>query len=258
MNRPLTSKFSSHNFPQYFIAPLLALAFAIGCPAFAFGQDGGIGGGGIDPGTPTTPSTPDTPSNGGGGGTQTGEIENLGDGTVDPSNVEIILSDDVRNQGFVGATAPGVQSLGFVGAASEATGPPLAPDATFGGGVNGNSSGGAGGGGRAGAFGGGQQGFGAAQSQNGFSVTRRNLRARLVPDIGARAIAPEAIAYRFQDSLSRLPQTQFSSAQYQISIANRTATVTGFAPSQPEADRIIRQLRLQPGVYQIDNQLQTP
>jgi len=43
--------------------------------------------------------------------------------------------EDNRNQGFVGATAPGVTENTFVGAASQTFGA-LADDATFGGGVN--------------------------------------------------------------------------------------------------------------------------
>ncbi len=251
---------------QSFCFTLALITVGIGCPTLAPGQivdGGGIDdGGGFNPGNPTTPDPPTTGGGGGGGGSQTGEIGDLGDGAVDPNNVEVVVSDDQRNQGFVGSTATKIQTLGFVGAASDSSGPPLAPEATFGGGVNGSSPGGVGvGGGQAGAFNAGQGGFGAVQTQNGFSVPRRNLRTRLVASIDAPVISSATIAERFQNSLSRLPQMQSqpisSSLKYQVTINNRTATVTGFVSSDEEAARIIRQLRLHPGVYQIDNQLRT-
>ncbi len=205
-----------------------------------------------EPAPPVTPTTPaDTGNTGGGSATTSG-----GDGTFDPdfSNVEIEISENTRNQGFIGATSASVQELGFIGVASDSSGPPLAEGASFGGGVN---SGG-GGGGRAGgttAGGRGQaQGFGAA-GQLGFPVVRRNLRSRLRPSFTAPPVSSEMISSRFNSQFYRLPEANQFSGQFQVSIANRTATLTGSVRSKADSDRLVRQLRLEPGVYSIDNQL---
>ena len=63
------------------------------------------------------------------GGDDTG---GTGDGGGGGGLNEDGLSDNTRNQGFVGATAEGIQILGFVGASSETSGPPLTDGATFG------------------------------------------------------------------------------------------------------------------------------
>ncbi len=242
------------------------IAFGLLCigstASFGQGTGGGTGGGGtaFDTSGQTagqtstqTPTTNDTS-----GGQQTGNIGAQPDGDVDPVDaVKLETSDDTRNQGFVGSTATRVTEFGFVGASSETSGPPLAEGATFGGGVNtGGAAGGAGGG--RGAAGGGQigQGFGGAGTQNGFSVTRQSLRARLVPSFSAPVVSSAEVADRFNASFARLPESLIMSGQYQVSVNNRTATITGFVPTRADSDRLVRQLRLQPGIYKIDNQLQ--
>ena len=171
-----------------------------------FGIDtGGIDTGGIDFGDFGGDDTGGTGDGGGGGGLN-----------------EDGLSDDTRNQGFVGATAEGIQTLGFVGASSETSGPPLTDGATFGGGVNdsgtqatgggggtGGNAGGAGGGGLNGGFGGaggvaggvgggGQLGGG---TENGFQVIRSSVRARLVPRINAPTIPERSNCFSIHKSI---------------------------------------------------------
>ena len=156
----------------------------------------------------------------------------------------------IRDRGFIGATAPGISDGGFIGAASPTFGQ-LAEGATFGGGVNdGNSSSipsGAGGGGGAGGFNG---------ANAGGSVIRSNLRTRLRPAFAAPAIPPRVIEGSFNSNLSRQPTAQSLMGRYQVTIENRTAIVTGVVDTQADADRLIRQLRLQPGVYGIVSRLQ--
>ena len=231
------------------------------------GGTGGTGGGTGSTGFGTTGSTgtstgqtsTQTPTtNNTTGGQQTGNIGAQPDGNVDPVDAVILeTSADTRNQGFIGSTATRVTELGFVGASSETSGPPLAEGGTFGGGVNAGGAAGGAGGGRA-AGGGGQigQGFGGAGTQNGFSVTRQSLRARLVPSFSAPVVSSAEVADRFNASFSRLPESLNMSGQYQVSVNNRTATITGFVPSRADSDRLVRQLRLQPGIYKIDNLLQ--
>ncbi len=216
------------------------------------GGDGGTGGGG-----------------GGGGGT------GGSDGIVEP--VELELGGDVedsRNQGFVGVTADRVQELGFVGASSETSGPPLSDGATFGGGVNnsGTQAGGGGGnqiggGGVNGVFGGQNQSGGG--TQNGFQVIRQSLRTNLVPLIYAAPVSNEQTVIRFQNRIARqpVPRTRnqtvpvFSStggpvSSVNVQVENRTAVLTGYVGSPSERDRWERQLRLEPGVDRIINQIE--
>ena len=216
------------------------------------GGDGGIGGDGGDGGV--------------GGGLDLGGV---GVDTMDE-----------RNQGFVGATSAQIQDTGFIGASSETSGPPVTDGASFGGGVNdsGIQAGGGGGGGFGGAGGGGpggvNGGFGGAGplgggTENGFQVMRRSVRARLVPQINVRPVPNAQIASRFQNRLSRQPAPQLSGPPFpnqaftstaapsvNVQIENRTAILTGFVNSTAERDRWERQLRLEPGVYRIVNQIE--
>ena len=171
--------------------------------------------------------------------------------------VTIELSEDSRNQGFIGASAPRIIENGFVGAATANSGPGLAEGATFGGGVNGGGGGGGGGGGRTTATAGrlGQQaGFGATGG-NGITVTRRNLRSRVTPRFAAPRIPAAELSSRFNNTFYRLPQAVDFNGQFNVSVENRTATITGAVGSQADADKLVRQLRLQPGIYNINNQL---
>ena len=211
----------------------------------------------IDPGLPPTDTPVQEPvtDTGNQGSGETGNISDSGDGSLDLSeSLDIGFLDDTRNQGFIGATAPGIQERGFVGAASDNSGPALAEGATFGGGVNDTVGGGGGGGARGNAGQG--QGFGAAQDQNGFTVIRRSLRAQLRPRYDVKRVAPDVISSRFNNRFYRLPESDQFAGKFSISIENRTATIDGAVRSQEESDRIVRQLRLEPGVYKINNQLQ--
>ncbi len=229
-----------------FIASTMIIA---GVTTFANGQD-------TIPGIPIEPPPviPDGGDQGGQGG-QGGQISDTGDANLDLSeSLAIEISPDTRNQGFVGATAPRIQEFGFVGAASDNSGPPLSEGATFGGGVN-DSVGGGGGGGARGTAAGAGQGFGAAGAENGFTVIRSNLRTRLKPSYTYPTVSSAAISSRFNNRFYRLPEAENFAGQFSVSIQNRTATISGAVRTQQESDQIVRQLRLEPGVYSIDNQL---
>ena len=60
----------------------------------------------------------------------------------------------------------------------------------------------------------------------------------------------------FYNNIARQPSAQSLVGRYQVFVENKTATVVGTVNTRVEADRLIRQLRLQPGIYEIDNQLQ--
>lgn len=246
-----------------FIRPLaLAILVGVGCVGFSAsayaqgdgGQTGGDGGqtggdntGGVGQGL-DNPIIPAQNNNQTGGGGDAGISEGEGLGEIRTFQIE--QSEDTRNQGFVGATAPGIQAL-FPGAATSNTGSPLADGATFGGGVNsggGSQFTGGTGGGRAG-----QAGFGAAQ--NGVTITRRSIRAKLRPNFSAPQVSGLQIVSRFNDHFYRQPNSQYVTGQYSINIQNRTAILEGNIASREQMDRLVRQLRLEPGVYKIDNRL---
>ena len=193
---------------------------------------------------------------GGGGGVGGGGI---GDGVGQATDLlEAVDLIDVRNRGFVGSAAPRIIEQGFVGPPGEQTGPPLGDGATFGGGVNdGQTVGGGGGGGGAGGGGGQRNGFGGVGGQEkGFQVQRKGIRTSLSPRFAAPQLSANEIGNRFQSRLSRQPMLRNDNRSMTVRIENRTAIVSGFAGSQAEQDRFIRQLRLEPGIDRIKNQVQ--
>lgn len=207
-----------------------------------FGGDGGDFGGG------------DFGGGGGGAGGAGGGGSAFGE---DPGFGEVLggaAAADVRNQGFVGATGERIQQEGFVGPPGESSGPPLVDGASFGGGVNdvdlGGGGGGGGGGGNQnnGSGGSGQQG-----TAKGFEVFRSSVRANLRPRFAAPKVRGFEIADRFQNRIRRQPKMGSDGSGVQISIEGITATMTGIVSSAQESARIERQLRLEPGVYKIEN-----
>ncbi len=185
-------------------------------------------------------------SSGSGGSNVTGGGEGVGELG---SAVEFEEFDDNRNQGFVGATADRIQESGFIGR-SVLLGSPLAEGASFGGGVNNVNSnqvniGGAAAGGRG--------GFGAAT--NGVQVIRRSMRSRVRPSFDAPKLSEAQVAGRFERRMGLQPSDVASSNRYSVSLKNRTATISGSVGSRAESDRLIRQLRLEPGVYKVVNRL---
>ncbi|MEM7457248.1 MAG: hypothetical protein AAF456_23095, partial [Planctomycetota bacterium] len=58
---------------------------------------------------------------------------------------------------------------------------------------------------------------------------------------------------QFQNRLNRTPQTVGAGRGVQIDVVNGTATMTGVVSSPAEAEVLVRQLRLEPGIYRIEN-----
>lgn len=229
-----------------------------------FGDFPGPGGpGGFDPGpggigdSPTQSTPGQGPGGGGVGGG--GGFDPTGQPTeINPAVNQLATTADTRNQGFVGSTSDRIREFGFVGAASPTSGPPLAPGASFGGGNN------TGRGARAGGFAGGGgfnnrmgAGFSPFGAQNGFEVFRGGgLRTTWTMNFTTPKVEPAKVVADFNSSYRNLPVSQGSSQGHKIELVDTTAIVTGTVSTREEADRLINQLRLQPGVYKIDNRLE--
>lgn len=231
-------------FKNLLLATVLVYS-VVGLQSSALGQDGGgqlPGDGGQVPGGQVPAG-----QQGGDTGGPNAPVD-FGDGEIDLSEpiVGIEPSDDTRNQGFVGANAATMNAEGFVGAGGELSGSALAEDATFGGGVNNSSNipvlGGRGGGGQ-------------ATQPLGFTVTRRGIRARLRPVFSAPRLSAPEIVNRFGDRLSRQPGSQPLVGQYSVTVNNRTAVLSGNIRTRQQADHLVRQLRLEPGIYKIVDRL---
>lgn len=224
---------------------------------FAQGGTGGTGGGqvGGDTGGQADGGQANTGQNTGstGSGSTTAEGEGVGDlgGAIELDE----FSEDTRNQGFIGSSATRIQEFGFVGRPSVLIGPPLSEGASLGGGVNdsvGSTVNIGGGGGNA--RGGGAAGFGAAS--NGVTITRRSMRSKVRPNFSAPRLNGAQVSNRFDSHYSLQPGSQFQRKNYSINIQNRTAFLNGSVTTLAESERLVRQLRLEPGVYKIVNQLQ--
>ena len=232
------------------LATLLTFAMV----AISSAQDAGGGTGG-NTGTGTTTgngiggvtNTGNTTGGGGGGGLQLPDVFDL---TNNLSGLEVDIPEfeDNRNQGFVGVTSDQIDERGFVGGLSQFVGG--SSEGSFGGGNNSGSGRTSAGRGRTGA-GGGQGG-----SQLGFEVTRpKFIRARMRPAFSVQRPAPEQIADRFVSHARRLPQT-IPMESIKVEVQDGVATITGTVASPQQAEKIERQLRLEPGVYRIVNKLQ--
>ena len=193
-------------------------------------------------------------STGGNSGGTPGEVGDVGgnlDLATDIPPVEIPEFEDNRNQGFVGATTTNISDFGFVGRSSEFVGG--ASLGSFGGDVN--NVNGTGGGGNAR---GGNTGFTGGGAANGFEIVRpKFIRTRLRLNFDAPQIPNELISSQFSSRLSQLPAVNRNS-KINVSIDNRTATLTGRTNTRQEAVRIERQLRLEPGVSRVVNKLSYP
>jgi len=188
---------------------------------------------------------------GGGSGGAPGSQGDIGENlALETSIPEISIPefDDNRNQGFIGATGTNVQDFGFVGGLSQFVGG--STEGSFGGDVNTTSG--------AGGRGGGNAGFAGGGTANGFQLMRpKYIRTRLRVNFDAPKIPNEFISNQFSNRLNQLPAVG-GSPDVNVSINNRTATITGSTLSSEAAVRIERQLRLEPGVSRVVNQLTYP
>ena len=183
---------------------------------------------------------------------QMGAVDAL-DIDLSDDTVMIESAENTRNQGFVGSTTASIQNAdtgGFVGAATDQSGPPLVDGASFGGGVNSSQT---------------INSLQPAQvnlnqqfttPDNQVIVMRRSIRARLRPSFYAPRPSAQQVSTRFNSRFVRQPGSQIVGSGYTVRVENRTATLTGMVNSRTDSERLVRQLRLEPGVYRIVNQLQ--
>lgn len=254
MTRQTNHIFSLFTNHRYWGVALIALFTCLIPSQDILAQD--LGGGQIDTGGIDQLQQLEQTQGGGGTGTGVGDDGfDLFDGER-PEFFTGTTSDDVRNQGFVGATGTKIQELGFVGQAGELSGPPLADGASFGGGVNESAGGGGGGGGFGNANAGrNQSGFGAIGQGKGFQVIRKGVRTSLTPRFAAPAYGTNEISNRFNNRIGRQPVIRNDGGGLFVTINNRVATVTGYAETEAQRSRFIRQLRLEPGIDHINDQI---
>ncbi len=206
---------------------------------------GGTTGGGAT-GTGGVVNTGNNLGGGGGGGLQLPDAFDLTD-NLSGLDIEIPEFEDNRNQGFVGVTSDRIDERGFVGGLSQFAGG--SSEGSFGGGANAGSGRSAAGGGRAGA------GRATGGTQLGFEVVRpKYIRAKMRPAFSVPRRAPEQVVNRFVSHARRLPEP-IPTESIQVEIQDGVATISGSVASAEQAEKIERQLRLEPGVYRIVNRL---
>ncbi|QEG22755.1 hypothetical protein [Mariniblastus fucicola] len=225
----------------FLLTPALAglVLFSAADSASAQNTDGADGGNqGQGGGVVTDTDTGD--NNATGGGTQSdGELD-----TVEPLGLSFEVIDR-RNQGFVGATAESIGTNGFVGPITSEPDGELAEGRSIGGGVN---------------EGLGNRGATTSSSllqENGFTVERKGIRTRLRPAFAAPRTPGYVAQSRFQSRMTRQPVVHQFGQGVTVTVSNRTAVLTGVFASAAERDIVKRQLRLEPGVYQIDDRTST-
>ena len=228
---------------------IFVLSFLLLSASAIFAQDGldpGTVNGGIDGGVPLDGGDlgdgggQDGVNDGGGGG-------GGGGGTIDAGELATEVGerlDDERSQGFVGATGSAIESgntdilggsPGFIGPTSEVieaiSGAPDVPRQ------------------------GGAAGQGSAEGQmNGFEVSRSTVRARVVPNFTFNDVPKEVLSQRFEQRLLRIPNVGAAAASgIRVEIQGTTALISGSAPNQRAIDDLLGQLRMEPGVYRIIN-----
>lgn len=222
-----------------------AIFFSLGVVNFASGQDN------LPPVQEPIPTGNENANN----SQQQGGNVATGDGVVDPTvdNVDIEFSENTRNQGFVGATTANITDTetGFVGAVSEQSGPGLSADASFSSGANdyspvvpGLARPNTGGGGGV-----------AGGTEIYSSIARRSIRAKLVPSFYAPRPSPVNVSSRFRNRFAQQPGSKLSGKGYTVTVENRTAFIKGSVDSLIDSQRLERQLRLEPGIYKIENRL---
>jgi hypothetical protein len=207
-------------------------------------------------------------TSGGGGATNSSQPLNLDNQlNITPTTPTAV---DERNQGFIGPNAQQIITQGFVGASTQLSGAQPANGTSFGGGVN--TQGAGAGGTRPGGGVGGAQGLRATGAAGGLgrnamgglggfgggatAGVRRNVRNRLVNQVQVNRVPAAEVAQRFTTRLDRIPLAVNAGNDVKIALDKGTAVLTGSVPSSEAASRIERQLRLEPGVYKIDNRLE--
>ncbi len=222
---------------QVFFASVLALA-VIASISHAQGFDPGpIQNPGTQPVTDPGPVTQDPTQDPGGGNVDQrdgpGQLESVGE-----------TLEDERSQGFVGPSQARIQEQEtiFIGPTKQRI-EEITPSVSTGN-INRSFSG----------NGGGSPGF-TGFGNNGYSISRSNVRARVRPNFSFRTIPSQVVARGFQQRISKLP-IRNSVSGVNIRVEGTTATISGVAETQQDLDNVIGQLQLEPGVYRIVNEVQ--
>lgn len=176
---------------------------------------------------------------GGGGG---GNLP--GDGGDFLEGVGEMIADE-RAQGFVGPTASAIESgdTGDIGGSPGFIGPTKDRIEATSGGAEIQREGGSAG-----------QGSAAGET-NGVFISRSSVRTRVVPNFSFDPIPNAVISRGFEQRLRRLPMDGRGSASQgvRVQIEGTTALISGVAANQQAIDDMLGQLRMEPGVYRIIN-----
>ncbi len=108
-----------------------------------------------------------------------------------------------------------------------------------------------------GSQGGGNRGNAQSGATNGFEVVRGGIRTRLVPKflVNRTSLSSETISTNFNSRLNRLPVTQSFAGNVNLIVDGRKGILTGNVSNDEDRARVERLARLEPGIYQIDNQI---
>ena len=224
---------------------------------------GNFGGGGTDifgggttgitnPGT-TGLNTGVTGGTGGGTGAGGNALSGAIDASAfDPNNqIQIQPPEDTRREiPFVGPATGNIFNY-FEGVGSVSGG-----GTNFGGGIGGGIG--------AGGLGGGPGQFGNQFGQfgggtgNGFTISRRSIRAPLVAAFTSPVVTGAQVSERFSDRLVRIPSIEKlgGAENVRVTVSDGTAVISGIVKSLEARDKVARMAKLEPGIYKVVNQLQ--
>ena len=229
-------------------------------------DQGGTGGGGFTGGDTTNQGGFGNDLGGGfTGGNTGGGIGGLSDSIsaddFDPTNqVQIQPPEDERR--LVPFIGPASDSLfNFfegVGSVEGGGGTSFGSNIGGGGGFGGGRLGGGQFGGQLGGLLGGQFGGQFGGQGNGFTITRRSIRAPLTPAFTSPVVTGAQVSARFTNRLVRIPSIQRlgGTQDVRVTVNDDTAVLSGTVSSLEARDKVERMARMEPGIYRVVNQLQ--
>ena len=266
--------FTNMNFKYSKLFCIFTSVLLAGCfSSTGFAQEqGGAGGGGFTGGDTNNQGGFGNDLGGGftggtnqGGGNTGGGIGGLSDSVsaddFDPTNqVQIQPPEDERR--LVPFIGPASDSLfNFfegVGSVTGGGGTGFGSNIGGGGGFGGGQLGGGQFGGQLGGLLGGQFGAQFGGQGNGFTITRRSIRAPLTPAFTSPVVTGAQVSARFTDRLIRIPSIQRlgGTQDVRVTVSDDTAVISGTVSSLEARDKVERMARMEPGIYRVVNQLQ--
>ncbi len=97
--------------------------------------------------------------------------------------------------------------------------------------------------------------FGGANANNIGFVTRRSIRTRMRPSFSAPTVPISTRVSNFSDRLSRTTSLRGMTQNVKYVLEGRTGRLTGTVKSEEQKKLLERQVRLEPGVYKVVNEL---